>query len=227
MTGKPLTALPEFSWSVTRGELTATCISRKVIAVFGVIQVPSLGAEPDTRNSSAAKILSGDLTMKLKIAIAAAVLAVALAPFRGFAQSQAPAAIPGVLPAFITAGRIDPNGKVPALNAVPGAGVSHLDLSFPQTILTQGTSYWYLVALNDYNFTGTCVVSFKLTQVQSGKTVTLDSGTVKSFSCSANTAWAWAAVGNPIPNSPGIAKMTGSVKYGTATASVKTTVLLQ
>jgi hypothetical protein len=165
--------------------------------------------------------------MKLKIAIAAAVLAVTMAPFRGFAQSQAPATIPGVLPAFITAGPIDPNGKVPATNAVPGAGVANLDLSFPQTILTQGTSYWYLVALNDYNFTGTCVISFKLTQVQGGTTVTLDSGTIKSFSCSTNTVWAWTKLGKPIPHSPGIATLTGSVKYGTATATVKTTVLLQ
>ncbi|MDP9162116.1 MAG: hypothetical protein M3O09_18065 [Acidobacteriota bacterium] len=165
--------------------------------------------------------------MRLKIAVAAFVLAVTMSPFRGFAQSQATATIPGVLPAFITAGPTDPNGKVPALNAVPGAGVSNLDLSFPQTLLTHGTTYWYLVALSDYNFTGTCVVSFKLTQVQGGTTVTLDSGTIKSFSCSANTNWAWTALGKPVPNSPGIATLTGSVKYGSASATVRTTVLLK
>jgi hypothetical protein len=88
-------------------------------------------------------------------------------------------------------------------------------------------AYWYVVALSDYNFTGTCVISFKLTQVKSGTTVTLDSGTIKSFSCSPKTNWAWAALGTPIPSSSGIATLTGSVKYGSATSTVKTTVLLQ
>lgn len=166
-------------------------------------------------------------SVRSKIALAAFVLTVTISPFRSFAQNQATTAIPGVLPSFITAGAIDPNGKVPALNAVPGAGVSNLDLSLPQTLLTHGTAYWYIVALSDYNFTGTCVISFKLTQVKGGTTVTIDSGTIKSFSCSPKTNWAWAALGKPIPNSPGIATLTGSVKYGSATATVKTTVLLQ
>jgi hypothetical protein len=165
--------------------------------------------------------------MRSRIAIAAFVLAATISPFRSFAQNQPTVAIPGVLPSFITAGPIDPNGKVPALNAVSGAGVSNLDLSLPQTLLIHGTAYWYIVALSDYNFTGTCVISFKLTQVKSGITVTLDSGTIKSFSCSPKTNWAWAALGKAIPTSPGIATLTGSVKYGSATATVKTTVLLQ
>lgn len=165
--------------------------------------------------------------MKLKIATAAFLIAITMSHFQSFAQSQAPAVIPGVLPSFITAGPIDPNGKVPAINAVPGAGVLNLGLSFPQTFLTHGTTYWYLVALSDYNFTGTCVVSFKLTQVQGATTVTLDSGTIKSFSCSKNTNWAWTVLGKPIPNSPGLATLTGSVKYGSATSTVKTTVVLQ
>jgi len=141
--------------------------------------------------------------------------------------SKAPAAIPGVLPAFITAGPIDPNGKVPVFNGVPGSGVTNLDLGVPLTVLTQGSNYMYTVALQDVSFNGTCVVSYKLTQVQGTKTVTLDSNTINSFPCSAGGVWAWALSGKVIPNSPGIATLTGSVKYGTTTTSVKTTVVLQ
>ncbi len=164
--------------------------------------------------------------MKLSLKIASTLIALSLASLPGFAQKP-PAATPGIFPAFVTAGLIDPNGKVPALNVVQGAGVPNLSEAMPMTVLIHGTSYFYIVALQDLNFTGTAVASFKLTQVQSGKTVTLDSGTIKSFSTAPGNVWAWAAVGKVIPNSPGIAMLTGSVKYGKVTTSVKTEVILQ
>jgi hypothetical protein len=141
---------------------------------------------------------------------------------------DAPAAVPGVLPAFITAGIVDPNGKVPALNGVPGSGIANLDIAMPATILAHGTNYWYLVALQDTTFNGTCSITFSLTQVQGTKTVTLDHGTVKSsFSCGPASSWAWAASGKAVPNAPGLATLTGFVKYGTKTVATKTTVLIQ
>jgi hypothetical protein len=143
-----------------------------------------------------------------------------------FAQ-QAPATIPGVLPAFITAGLPDPNGKVPVLNGIPGAGVVNLAEAMPTTVLNHGTVYVYVVALQDYNYTGTCVVKFKLTQVQNGKTVTLDAAKIKSFSCSPGSLWAWAINGKAVPNSPGVATLTGSVQYGAAASATKTTVVIQ
>jgi len=163
---------------------------------------------------------------KLKIAVGLVTLFL-FASIQTFAQTQAAAVVPGILPAFITAGIIDPNGKVPALNAVPGSGVANLSEAMPLTILNHGNSYSYLVALQDYNFTGTCVVSFKLTQLQNGNIVTLDSGTIKTFDSSPGQVWAWVKTGKPIPNAPGIATLMGSVKYGTKTVSVKTTVVLQ
>jgi hypothetical protein len=39
--------------------------------------------------------------------------------------------------------------------------------------------------------------------------------------------WIWIATGAAIPNSPGVATLTGSVKYGTTTTTTKTTVVLQ
>lgn len=166
------------------------------------------------------------LISKLTLNIASTIFAIGLVSFSAFSQKP-PAATPGIFPAFITAGLIDPNGKLPALNAVQGAGVANLSEAMPTTVLVHGTSYFYIVALQDFNFTGTCVASYKLTQVQSGKTVTLDSGTIKSFSTTPGQVWAWAAVGKPIPKSAGIAMLTGSVRYGTVTTSVKTEVILQ
>jgi hypothetical protein len=167
--------------------------------------------------------------MKFKsiIAQSIAILAITLTPFSGFAQDRPAVATPGMLPAFIAAGNIDPNGKVPALNAVPGAGVSNLSLAFPVTVLNHGTRYVYSVVLQDFNFTGSATVSFKLTQVQSGKTVTLDSSTIKTFTTAPGNVWIWVTTGAAIPNSPGVATLTGYVKYGTTTTTTKTTVVLQ
>jgi hypothetical protein len=142
-------------------------------------------------------------------------------------EGKAPATVPGMLPSFITAGNIDPNGKVPTLNGVPGSAVENLDLAFPVTVLTQGTRYVYSVVVQDYNYTGSCTVAFKLTQVQGTKTVTLDSGTITTFNTAPGNIWVWVTTGKAIPNSPGLATLTGSLKYGTTTTSTKTTVVLQ
>jgi hypothetical protein len=138
-----------------------------------------------------------------------------------------PATVPGLLPAFITAGNIDPNHKVPTINGVPGAGVSNLDVAFPVTVLAQGTQYVYSIAVQDYNFTGSSTVSYKLTQVQNGKKVTLDSQTITTFKTAPGNVWVWVATGNPIPNSPGPATLTGIFKYGSVTTSVNANVVLQ
>ena len=158
------------------------------------------------------------------------VLALAVAAcFAATAAAQdAPVTVPGVLPAFITAGVVDPNGKVPALNGVPGSGIANLDIAQPATILAHGTNYWYIVAFQDTTFNGMCSVTFSLTQVQGTKTVTLDHGTVKSsYSCAPASTWAWAVLGKAVPNAPGLATLTGFVKYGTKTVATKTTVLIQ
>ncbi len=129
--------------------------------------------------------------------------------------------------AFVTGTLPDPNGQVPALNKVPGAGVTNLDIGIPVMIFNHGSSYVYATALEDLNFTGTCQATIKLTQVQAGKSVILDSGTDPTFNCKPGTSWAWVIFGKPIPNSPGLATLTSTVKYGTKTVSMNSTVLLQ
>jgi hypothetical protein len=135
--------------------------------------------------------------------------------------------IPGLMPTFITAGSIDPNGKVPAIDGVPGSGVLNLDIAQPLTLLTHGASYVYIVAMQDVNFTGTCKASFKLTQIQFNKTVTLDSGTDSGWACGPGTQWAKAFDGKTIPNFPGPATLTGTVTYGAETATIASTVVIQ
>ena len=81
--------------------------------------------------------------------------------------------------------------------------------------------------MQDINFAGTCKASFKLTQVQFNKTVTLDSGTDASFTCNPGTQWAWVFTGKTIPNFPGPATLTGTITYGAETATIASTVVIQ
>src|ERR1700761_9661603 len=87
--------------------------------------------------------------------------------------APAMAASGGIIVTSVTAGGGDPNGKVPAINAVPGAGVANADLSFPLAILTHGTAYYIQITSQNTTAGGTCKDSFTLTQEQSGKTVKL------------------------------------------------------
>jgi hypothetical protein len=134
----------------------------------------------------------------------------------------------GVIPAFITAGSPDPDGKVPTVNGVSGSGVTNLDVPFPLTLLSHGSSYVFTIAFQNINFTGTCQASYKLTQVQYNKTVTLDSGTSSSItSCNPGTVWYWYWGSKVIPDYPGPATLTGTVTYGSSKATTTTTVVFQ
>jgi hypothetical protein len=134
----------------------------------------------------------------------------------------------GVIPAFITAGAPDPDGKVPTVNGVSGSGVTNLDVSFPLTLLSHGSSYVFTIAFQNINFTGTCQASYKLTQIQYNKTVTLDSGTGSSItSCNPGTYWYWTWDSKAIPDYPGPAMLTGTVTYGSSKVTTTTTVVFQ
>ena len=158
------------------------------------------------------------------IAMCAAVATLTLSSIAASAQA-APAVTPVVVPTLVLATYPDPNGKVPAINGVPGAGVSNLDVGFPTSLLKHGNFYVYIVGFSDTTFSGTCAVSFKLTQIQAGKTVTLDMGSRNVATTPGD--WAWALGGIAIPTSPGAATLTGTAKCGTATGSIHSTVYLQ
>jgi hypothetical protein len=148
-------------------------------------------------------------------------------PARGSITSVKVVNTGGIIPAFITAGAPDPNGKVPEFNGVPGSGVTNLDLSIPLTLLTHGNFYVYSLSLQDINFTGTCQASFTLTQMQFNKTVTIDSGKDETFSCTPGSQWLWLFGDKAIPDFPGPATLTGTVTYGTEKATTTTTVIFQ
>ena len=133
----------------------------------------------------------------------------------------------GVILTSVTAGAGDPNGKVPAINAVPGAGVSNADLSFPLAVLTHGTAYYVQMTSQNTTFDGTCKNTYKLTQVQSGKTVTLLSGSVAPYTCAAGTFWAWYAGTKAVPNAPGAATLTATITAGKNKVSMKVPVVIQ
>ena len=133
----------------------------------------------------------------------------------------------GVLITTVTASNLDPNGKVPTTNGVPGAGVANIDLADPVAILTHGTTYFYGVTTQNNTFSGTCKDSFKLTQVQGGTTVVLDSGVIRSFDCTPGSAWFWVKAGKPVPNAPGPANLIGTVTYGTSKVTMNIKVLIQ
>lgn len=144
------------------------------------------------------------------------------------AQTDSKTVATDVMATFIVAGAIDPNHKVPALNAVQGAGVANVAVAFPIAVLKHGTQYIYTLGSQNTTFAGTCQDTYKLTQVQNGKVVTLDSGViVNSYNCTANTVWFWYISGNPVPDAPGIATLTGTISYGTKKVSTKLTVLIQ
>ena len=157
------------------------------------------------------------------VAMLVAIVALAVSSFP--AHAQAPAAAPVIVPTLVLATYPDPNGKVPTINAVPGAGVANMDVGFPTALLVHGKFFVYIVGFSDTTFSGTCAVSFKLTQVQAGKTVTLDTGSRNVATTPGD--WAWALAGKAIPTSPGVATLTGTVKCGTATATITKAVYLQ
>ena len=133
----------------------------------------------------------------------------------------------GVVLTSITAGAGDPNGKVPAINAVPGAGVANADLSFPLAVLIHGSAYYIQMTSQNTTFNGTCENSYKLTQVQSGKTVTLLSGKTKAYSCAPGTIWAWYLGSKAVPDAPGAATLEGTVAAGKVKVSLKIPVEIQ
>lgn len=137
----------------------------------------------------------------------------------------------GMLPTSITVGAIDPAGKVPVLDGVPGSGVSNMAVSFPLAVLTHGNSYCFTVSLQDYNVTGDYEVDYYIKQDVGGVTKTILKQTIVTGKTAApGTLWVWDAYSEAIPDSPGIATLYGRVRWGTGystEAVISTKILIQ
>jgi hypothetical protein len=122
----------------------------------------------------------------------------------------------GMLPASITAGVIDPAGKVPVLNGIAGSEVPNSAVSIPLTVLTHGTSYCYTISLEDNNVTGDYELDYYIRQVVGGVTKTLvDQKIVTGKTTAPGDVWVWSIYGKALPDSPGIATLYGRVRWGT------------
>jgi hypothetical protein len=119
----------------------------------------------------------------------------------------------------ITASFPDPNGKVPAFNAVPGAGIATWSYGLAQAVLSQGQAYEYCVSLGTATAGGKASVAYKITR---GSTVIKAYTIIKSadFSVGSNGVYYLCSGYQTLPSSPGAAMLTGIVGY-TATGSTK------
>lgn len=135
----------------------------------------------------------------------------------------------GVVLTSFTVGVTDPNGKVPTLDGVPGAGVHNWDIATPKALLLSGGSYTYQMTFQSINYSGTCKASYKLTQKQGSKNVTLDSGVIAdTFDCSSPANWVYAVISSKtIPSSPGPATLTGTLTLAGGKITVQVPVTIQ
>ncbi len=136
----------------------------------------------------------------------------------GFAICAAPAGAQ-VLVTGVTASFPDPNGKVPAFGAVPGAGIQTWSVGLAQGALTHGQPYDYCVSMATGSAAGNAQVSYKLARgssvIQSGVIVA-----AKDFKVVNQGIWYWCTGGIALPSTPGAATLTGTVAY-TATGTTK------
>jgi hypothetical protein len=137
----------------------------------------------------------------------------------------------GMLPASVTVGVIDPAGKVPVLNGIPGSEVPNSAVSFPLTVLTHGISYCYTITVQDNNVTGDYELDYYIRQVVGGVAKTIvDKKIVTGKSTEPGDTWVWSIYGKALPDSPGIATLVGRVRWGTGytnEAIVSSKILIQ
>jgi len=125
------------------------------------------------------------------------------------------AAVPASAQVFITsitAAVPDPNGKVPAFNAVPGAGIETWSNGVAQAALTGGQSYNYCASAASATAKGHASLMFKIERgaevIQSATIVT-----PKEFAVGTNGTWYFCSGYLSLPDSPGAAKLTAIMNY--------------
>ncbi len=106
----------------------------------------------------------------------------------------------------------DPGGKVPAFNAVPGAGETTWSNGLAQGVLVHGQSYNYCVSIGSGTAKGSATVSFKISR---GKSVIQSDTIIKSskFTVGGDSVWYYCSGYMVLPDSPGPATLTGQVEY--------------
>jgi hypothetical protein len=139
---------------------------------------------------------------------------------------QAAATTPPGLINMVIAGQPDPANVVPQFNIAPGSQVNNLSVAIPESILTHGATYIYWVSFESVSFSGTCTVSYDISQKINGKSKILQAAKILKFQCGPGQYGA-GIPGAAVPNSPGVATLTGTVAYGSTKAKLSTTVVIQ
>jgi hypothetical protein len=127
----------------------------------------------------------------------------------------------------LSLGAADPAGKVPTANGVPGAGVNNWDISLPSGVLTQGQDYYLSFSSDSASYTGSCLYTVELTQVQDGHKVLLGS---ENFSPPGGCVPGQLLVAtdfHKIPASPGPVTLSMKVKYDGGKAQIKLPMVIQ
>jgi hypothetical protein len=134
-------------------------------------------------------------------------------------------AAPGVI-TYAVIGAADPSKKLPALNAVSGAGVSNVSVALPVYILKPGVAYEVVIGMQDYTFSGNCVTSYTLGYGATGAANTT-TWTTAAYSCPATSIWTFPFPVSAILNKPGPALLTATVKFGTTAVVTKVPLMIQ
>jgi hypothetical protein len=132
-----------------------------------------------------------------------------------------------VIATSISIGAIDPNGKVPAVDVVPGAGISTISTAIPLTLLDHGTQYAITLATQNTNYKGTCTDAYQITQVKGGKTVVLQSHTINTFACGKDATFIFSWYTSTFAKAYGWATLTGTVSFDGQVSSISVPVKIE
>jgi hypothetical protein len=151
--------------------------------------------------------------------------AIWLAPVLLAKAAAALAATPGVV-TYAVIGYADPNKKVPALDAVPGAGVSNVAVPLPIYIIQPGYNYNVTFGVQNLSFSGTCVASYTLAAGPNGNQL-ISNWSTEPYSCAANTVWTFPFPVSKIPNITSTAVLTAIVQFGSTTVKYSVPLTIQ
>jgi hypothetical protein len=104
----------------------------------------------------------------------------------------------------------DPNGKVPALDVVPGAGIDTWSDGLALGVLTANQYYEYCVSVASAKVKGTGSIVYAITR---GHTVIQTDTVVDTFKMGNQGVWYFCAGYHQLPSSPGPASMVATLTY--------------
>jgi hypothetical protein len=125
---------------------------------------------------------------------------------------------------YVTLGYADPNGKVPVVNGVPGAGVSNVAFPLPLRAIRPGYRYAIAIGSQNFSFSGTCSTQYVLTGTLDGKPKLIATARTAGYACGPKAVSPRFFTTPKIPDYKGAASLEAIVTFGES--AVKRTVNL-